>query len=188
MNTNELMPIMLVVVAIVAIVVLAWVTYRSWRTHHLRDRFGPEYDRLINDNGGRSRAEKELDRRAKRVDRLEIRPLAPERRSRYSALWDDQQARFVDEPEIAVSEADHLVEEVMKERGYPVAEFDQRAADVSVDHPRMVENYRAAHQIVMEHRRGVRNTEDLRRAMIYYRDLFRELLEDTPVPMGAHNR
>src|SRR5262245_38686314 len=152
MVMNDWTPI-IVVVAVVVLAAVAWMVMRQRRTERLRGRFGPEYDRLVEDNGGRRRAEAELDRRVKRVDRLSLRPLSPERRSRYAAMWNDQQARFVDEPEIAVNEADHLVEEVMKERGYPVAEVDQRAADVSVDHPRVVEHYRMAHQIVTQHRR-----------------------------------
>jgi len=181
---NDWTPV-IIVVAVVALAALAWMVYRKQRTEQLRGRFGPEYDRLVEDQGSRRRAEHELDKRQRRVDRLPLRPLSQERRSRYAAMWNDQQARFVDEPEVAVHEADHLVEEVMKERGYPVGEFDQRVADVSVDHPRVVENYRTAHQIFVDHRRGDTNTEDLRRAMIYFRDLFRELLEDGSTPMGA---
>jgi hypothetical protein len=107
--------------------------------------------------------------------------------TRFAQKWNEQQARFVDEPKAAVVEADHLVEEVMKERGYPVGEFEQRAADISVDHPRLVENYRAAHEITLREQRGQASTEDLRAAMIYFRDLFRELL-DEPAPLGGTTR
>ena len=118
---------------------------------------------------------------------LSIRPLPRDVSARYALKWNEQQARFVDEPKAAVVGADHLVEEVMKERGYPVGEFEQQAADVSVDHPRVVENYRAAHEIALRDQRGQATTEDLRSAMIYYRDLFRELLDESE-PMGATGR
>jgi hypothetical protein len=172
-----------VLVALVIVALVAWMFYREKRSRELHRRFGPEYDRMVGERGSRGQAEAELDRRAKRVDRLSIRPLAADKRSRYSAMWNEQQARFVDEPETAVNEADRLVEEVMKERGYPVGDFEQRAADVSVDHPQVVENYRAAHGIVERQRRGEASTEELRRAMVYFRDLFRELLEDRPMRM-----
>jgi hypothetical protein len=107
--------------------------------------------------------------------------------SRYAQRWNEQQARFVDEPKASVDEADQLVVEVMKERGYPVGDFDQRVADISVAHPRMVEHYRAAHEIALREERGQASTEDLRTAMIYYRDLFRELL-DEPGPLGVTSR
>lgn len=176
------------VVVIVALLVVGTVVAFLWkqrRTHDLRTRFGPEYDHAVHEVGGRSRAEAELRRRERRVERMPIRPLPPDRRARFTAEWNEQQARFVDEPTRAVIEADHLIEEVMKERGYPVTDFDQRAADISVDHPRVVNNYRTAHEITVRHERGEANTEDLRRAMICYRDLFRELVEDDMSPVGA---
>jgi hypothetical protein len=157
---------------------------RRQHTAHLRRHYGPEYDRLVDEKGRRSRAEAELDERSKRVERLTIRPLSPDRRDRYNERWKQQQARFVDEPKAAIEDADHLVEEVMTERGYPVGEFEQRVADISVDHPRVVQNYRAAHDIAMRERTGQATTEDLRRAMLYYRDLFMDLLEDSSVNPG----
>jgi hypothetical protein len=175
---------MVIIVGLVVVLAIAWMYFRQKRSKKLRTHFGPEYDRLLQDRGSQRRAEAELGQRERRVKRLSIRPLPRDVSTRYAQLWNDQQARFIDEPKAAVVEADNLVEAVMKERGYPVGEFDQRAADISVDHPRLVENYRAAHEISLRERRGLASTEDLRAAMIYYRDLFRELL-DEPVPVGV---
>ena len=182
MNTETAIVVIVALLVVSAVLVFMW---RQRRTQELRDRFGPEYDRAVEDRGNRSRAESELRKREKRVDRLPIRPLQPDQRVQYTRKWNEQQARFVDEPRQAVVEADHLIEEVMRERGYPVTEFDQRAADVSVDHPRVVDNFRTAHEIAVRQERGEANTEDLRRAMICYRDLFRELVEDDMVPAGV---
>lgn len=184
---NQTTAMVLIFGLVVVALAIAWMYFRHKRSKDLRTHFGPEYDRLIHERGSRGRAEAELGKREQRVKRLSIRPLPRDVSTRYVQKWNDQQARFVDEPKAAVIEADHLVEEVMRERGYPVGEFDQRAADVSVDHPRVVENYRAAHEIAMRDQRGQASTEDLRAAMIYYRDLFRELL-DEPEPMGVHSR
>jgi hypothetical protein len=167
------------IVAIAAALLIAWMYLRQRRTVELHRRFGPEYDRVMRETGTRKKAEVELENREKRVERLAIRPLPPERRERFNERWRQQQTRFVDEPKAAVEEADHLVEEVMRERGYPVGEFDQRAADISVTHPRVVENYRAAHDIAARERSGQATTDDLRRAMILYRDLFMDLLEES---------
>ena len=182
MNTETAIVVVVALLVIGALVMFLW---RQRRTQDLRQRFGPEYDRALDDRGSRSRAEAELQRRAKRVEHLPIRPLPADQRSRYTQKWNEQQTRFVDEPSQAVIEADHLIEEVMRERGYPMTEFEQRAADVSVDHPRVVDNFRTAHEIAMRQERGEANTEDLRRAMICYRDLFRELVEDDMVPAGV---
>jgi len=176
-----------IVVALLVVLAVAWMFFRTRRSKELQAHFGPEYDRLLHEKGNPNRVEAELAERERRVKKLSIRPLPRDAMTRYSEMWNAQQARFVDEPKAAVVEADHLVEEVMKERGYPVGEFDQRAADISVDHPRVVENYRAAHEITLREQRGQANTEDLRAAMVYYRDLFRELLEDKE-PMGATRR
>lgn len=175
------------IVGLVVVLAVAWMYFRQKRSKALRTHFGSEYDRLTHEKGSQGRAEAELAERQRRVKRLTIRPLARDASTRYAQMWNDQQARFVDEPKAAVAEADHLVEEVMKERGYPVGEFDQRAADISVDHPRLVQNYRAAHEITLREQRGQATTEDLRAAMIYYRDLFRELL-DEPLPVGVTSR
>src|SRR5690349_11996311 len=184
MNPNTAM---VLIVGLVIVLAIVWTFLRLERSRSLRAQFGPEYDRLLHEKGSQSRAEAELARREQRVKRLSIRPLPAEVSSRYARMWDDQQRRFVDEPKAAVVEADHLVEQVMKDRGYPVAEFEQRAADISVDHPRLIENYRAAHEITLREQRGQATTEDLRAAMIYYRDLFRELLDELE-PVGATSR
>jgi hypothetical protein len=178
---------MVLIVGLVVVLAVAWMYFRQKRSKDLRTHFGPEYDRLIHEKGSQGRAEAELDKREQRVKTLSIRPLPRDASARYAQMWNAQQTRFVDEPKAAVVEADHLVEEVMKERGYPVGEFDQRAADISVDHPHLVENYRAAHEISLREQRGQASTEDLRAAMIYYRDLFRELL-DEPLPLGVTNQ
>jgi hypothetical protein len=144
----------------------------------LQDQFGPEYDRTVRERGDRRKAERELAERDHRVRKLTIRSLAPTERSRYVELWHAQQERFVDNPQSAVSDADHLVEEVMRVRGYPVGEFEQNAADISVDHPLVVEEYRAGHDIAVRQRQGRASTEDLRNAMLHYRRLFEDLLRD----------
>jgi hypothetical protein len=174
------------IAALVVMGLVAWMVLRQQRTATLRKHYGPEYDRLAS-RRGTGRAEAELVDRSKRVERLAIRPLPAERRARYSERWKQQQTRFVDEPKAAIDDADHLVEEVMRERGYPVGDFEQRVADISVDHPRVVENYRAAHDIAVRERRGQASTEDLRQAMIYYRELFMDLLEE-PLPKGVPSR
>ena len=178
-----------IVVALLVVGVLAWTYLRQKRTATLRTRFGPEYEREVREQGGRERAEAELERRARRVERLAIQPLPAAERSRYSQMWKEQQARFVDDPPGAVGAADHLVEEVMAREGYPVGEFDQRAADISVDHPQVVENYRTAHEIAVRLSRGQTGTEDLRKAMIHYRALFEELLNGAgPGRLAEANR
>ena len=183
-STTAVLIVMALVVA--GLIMLGYLARRRSRVLH--DRFAGEYDRVVRERGSVHDAERELHRRARRVERLTIRPLPPDQRSKFAERWKAEQAHFVDEPRAAVVEADHLVEEVMRVRGYPVAEFEQRAADISVDHPRVVENYRAAHQIAARERGGDASTEDLRKAMIYYRSLFEELLDDRMVPAGAAAR
>jgi hypothetical protein len=169
---------MLIIIAVVAIAALAaWTWQRRQRTTLLKKRFGPEYDRVVHHAGTVSRAEAQLEARAKRVSDLHIRPLTPEARDRYSSEWTRVQSRFVDDPGGAVTEADRLVGEVMNERGYPLGEFEQRVEDISVDHPTVVMNYRATRDIVSRHAAGKASTEDLRQAVVHYRVLFRELLE-----------
>jgi len=164
-------------VAVLAIVIAAWLFLQQRRSDRLSRRFGPEYGRAVEEHGDRRRAEAELEARAKRVEQYDIRPLAPADRERFAAAWQAAQARFVDQPRQAVRDADLLVAEVMRVRGYPVGDFAQRAADVSVDHPRVVETYRAAHAIAERNDLGEVKTEERRKAMIYYRALFQELLE-----------
>jgi hypothetical protein len=175
----------LVIGAIVVVLAIAgFLIWQRQRTQQLHTRYGPEYERTV-DELGRRRAEAELVRREKRVEQLEIRPLTTEERARFAEEWRSVQARFVDDPQGAVTQGDRLVEEAMKARGYPIAEFDQRIADLSVHHSSVVDNYRAARDIARRHRRGDASTEDLRQAMVYYRELFVDLLED-PALVDRH--
>lgn len=164
-------------VIIVAALILAAVFWsRRRRSEHLRDRFGPEYDRAVDAQGDRAKAEAELAQREKRVEKLDIRPLEPAERREFLSRWKDVQARFVDDPPRAVAFADALLGDVMKARGYPVTDFDQRAGDISVDHPLVIEHYHKAHEIALRQERGEASTEDLRQAMIHYRALFDNLV------------
>jgi ABC-type nickel/cobalt efflux system permease component RcnA len=164
--------------AVVVLVLLAiWMAARKRRRSQLQEGFGPEYDRTVDDMGSRRKAESELKDREKRREELDIKPLAPGARDRFADRWRTVQERFVDNPGAALRDAHALVIEVMRERGYPTDDFEQRAADVSVDHPHVVENYRAAHSITQ---RGDADTEDQRQALVHYRGLFDELLETEP--------
>ena len=169
--------IVLIAIIIVLCAVVAWLAISRQRSKHLRTKFGPEYQRAVSEHGNRSKAERDLQQREKRVERLNIRSLPPATRERYIQEWRQDQARFVDDPKGAVVEADRLVANVMRERGYPVSDFDQRVDDISVDHPHLVQNYRAARDIVVRQQRGEASTEEMRRALVYYRALFDELLE-----------
>jgi len=168
----------LVAILVVAVVgMVAWTMLRRTRqTKQLRSTFGPEYDRTVETSDGKKEAESELLERQRRRETLDIRELDPAARQRYAEQWRDTQAQFVDAPAQAIRRADLLVVEVMRDRGYPMDDFEQRSADVSVDHPHVTENYRAAHAISMasDHERAT--TEDLRQAMVHYRELFEELL------------
>jgi hypothetical protein len=165
---------------------LAWFVLTRRRRDHLRERFGPEYDRVVRASGKPSIAEKELARREDRVEQLDIRPLPAEERLRFAESWRDVQSRFVDEPARSVNDADELVERVMERRGYPVGSFEQQIDDVSVDHPHVISNYRAAHAIATASNGGRASTEDLRQAMVHYRALFEDLLESGYVEDGGH--
>ena len=174
MNTAAIIVIALVVVAIA---IAAFLYTRRRRSRILRKEFGPEYKRALDQHGDQRKAEAELAARQERVKKLEIRELTREEQNRFSDAWRKTQARFVDEPSRAVSEASDLVKELMRARGYPVGDFEQRAADVSVDHANVVTNYRAAYDIASRNKSGDATTEDLRQAMVHYRSLFEELLE-----------
>lgn len=163
-------------VVVIAVALAAWLGWQRQRSRGLRERFGPEYDRTLGERDDRRQAEAELAAREKRHAGFEIRPLDAEARERYANEWRDTQAAFVDRPVEAVRRADGLVSELMRERGYPVEDFDQRAADISVDHPDVVDNYRSAHAISLASDRNEANTEDLRKSMVHYRSLFDELL------------
>ena len=165
-----------IVFALIAIAFAAWMLFQKQRTQRLRSQFGAEYDRMV-EASGRKQAETELEHRTRRVQKFRIRPLTSEEQNRFADAWRREQGRFVDDPRGAVEQADRLVADVMRARGYPVAEFEMRAADLSVDHPRVVNNYRKAHEIALRDSRGEASTEDLRQAMVYYRALFEDLLE-----------
>lgn len=170
--------IAVIVIAIISIAAIGFITSRRRRSQRLRERFGPEYDRVLRQEGEARKAEGVLEFRQKRREKYHIRPLSSADRSSFSIRWNEVQARFVDDPKGAVIVADSLVTDVIQARGYPIGEFDQRAADLSVDYPTIVENYRAAHDIAIRHSAGKATTEDLRQAMVHYRALFQELLEE----------
>jgi type II secretory pathway pseudopilin PulG len=169
--------IVLVIALVAAIGAAVWLYMRNRQTATLQDRFGPEYDRALAEHRDQRQAERALKEREERVDHLNIRPLEREERDRYAERWQTVQARFVDDPNGATEDADELVGEVMATRGYPVGDFEQRAADVSVHHPRVVEHYRAAHAIAVRNSRGDADTEQLRQALVHFRALFEDLLE-----------
>jgi hypothetical protein len=179
MNLNLMDPRLIAVAAavivIVAVLIWLYVRKRKVTTADLRQKFGPEYDRAVLTHG--SKAEAKLADREKRVESLNLRDLDSVEHERFSQRWEALQSRFVDSPKGAVAEADDLLSSVMKARGYPVSDFDQRAADISVDHPRVVENYRLAHQIALRVGSDQATTEELRTAMIHYRSLFEELVQ-----------
>ncbi|MBB6343789.1 hypothetical protein ACWGH8_32330 [Nonomuraea muscovyensis] len=169
-----------VVVAVVAVVAVGYVVLQhQQRRSRLRARFGPEYERLVAEHDNRRDAEEELLAREQRHAELDIRPLAPEARDTYAKRWRDVQERFVDAPMFAVTEADQLVAAVMAERGYPTEGFEERLAYLSVGHAATLDHYRKAHEISGRAARKESSTEDLRQAMVHYRALFEELLEET---------
>jgi hypothetical protein len=174
MNQTLLIVIALAVVAV--LIVASTAMARRRRSDHLKSRFGREYEHALEAKGDRGKAEAELAAREKRVEKLDIRPLDDSERQRFTNRWTEVQARFVDDPPRAVAFADALLADVMKARGYPVSDFKQRAGDISVDHPHVVEHYRAGHDIALRHERGQASTEELRQAMIHYRALFEDLV------------
>jgi hypothetical protein len=180
MSTIELVT-MIGVILIGIVGVAAAMFLKKHKTERLQTRFGPEYARAVEESGGRRKAEAGLEKREKRVEGFAIRPLADSDRERYLASWRKVQAEFVDDPNKSVTQADQLLGDVMSTRGYSVSEFEQRSADIFVDHPLVVENYRAAHEIAVRHASGLASTEDLRQAMIHYRTLFDELVGEPAV-------
>jgi predicted nucleic acid-binding protein len=175
-------------VVIVAVLIVAAVSAnRRKRTGRLQERFGPEYERTVLEVGEQSTAEKELAARERKRAKLDIVPLTPEALEKYANRWQMVQTAFVDNPSSAVGDADCLLNEVMRERGYPVDDFEQQAADISVDHPTVVENYRAAHSIHLSQQDGDVGTEAQRQAFVHYRALFEKLLE-TQKDKNTHRR
>ena len=174
MNSAQILVLVLVVLALIAVVAIAF-AFRKRRSQQLRERFGPEYDRVVSREGEVRKGEQVLEFRQKHREKFKVRPLSANDRASYMQRWQQVQARFVDDPQGAVTVADSLVTEVMQARGYPITDFEQRAADLSVDHPVVVENYRAAHDIALRHSRGQASTEDLPKALVHYRSLFEAL-------------
>jgi hypothetical protein len=168
-----------VVVVLVVVVALAAASSRR-RRHHLQTRFGSEYDRTVDGADRRREAERELREREARHDELDLKPLSEASRQRYTQQWQEMQSGFVDRPQVAVADADRLITDLMRERGYPVDDFDTRSELVSVDHPDVVENYRTAHGIAVRTVEGRTSTEDLRQAVLSYRALFEEMLVEEP--------
>jgi hypothetical protein len=169
--------ILIVIAAAVVAGGAVWLITARRRTAQLQERFGPEYNRVASTAESKREAEAELERREERREELEIRPLSQESRARYVEEWTSIQAEFVDDPSRAIARADSLLQKVMEERGYPVEKFDQRAADLSVDHPKVVENYREGHRLATKSAEDGSGTEDRRQAMRHYRALFEELVE-----------
>lgn len=186
MNSTQIDPkyvvLAIVVIAVIIAMIVVLLRQRRAASARIRERFGPEYERAVQEHGSERRAEAQLTDRTKRVEKLNIRELAPTERERFTTRWNSLQARFVDSPKGAVNEADDLLISLMETRGYPMSNFEQRAADISVDHPIVVENYRAAHAIALGLRRGEASTEDLRKAMLHYRTLFDEMVAGVSAP------
>jgi hypothetical protein len=176
-----------VLVILVLIVVAGWLAYQRTLSRRLEHRFGAEYHRAVDTLGSRTKAEAELRSREKRVEGLHIVALHPAQAAEFAQRWEALQSRFVDDPRGALGEADRLVREVMLQRGYPMADFEARAADISVDHPAVVDHYRAAQTILLRNQPGqAADTEDLRQAVVHFRALFNELLEvDRPTPTSG---
>ena len=169
-----------IVILIIAVIVVAAVVgygLQRSRSKRLRSRFGPEYDRAVREHGSPAKAERALAAREKRMEKAHIRPLSAEERDRFADQWRAVQARFVDNPAGSIRQADRLVHDAMLARGYPMSDFEHRAEDLSVDHPHVVRNYRAAHEIAMSEAEGRATTEELRQGLVYYRDLFDDLIE-----------
>jgi hypothetical protein len=190
MTSQQLIWVVLAIVAVAAVAFAAVAVWRNkniQRRRHLEERFGPEYHRLMQEHGNAELVHRELEARAKRVQKLNIKPLSDGERRSFSEAWHQAQERFVDTPLIAVRSAHDLVQQVMRSRGYPVDDFEQRVADLSVEHPAVVEHYRAAHALTSR-QGGEGNTEELRQAMVHYRALFSDLLGNKPDAEPASRR
>ena len=184
LSTTELV-LVIGLAVVLAACIAAFFVHRKRRTERLRGQFGgAEYARAVQKDGNRRHGEARLEERAQRVEAFHIRPLAAADRTRFIESWRGVQARFVDGPAGAVTEADRLLGDVMSTRGYPVSNFEQTAADISVDHPLVLQNYRAAHEIALRQTAGQASTEELRQAMVHYRTLFEELVNDPQVPLA----
>jgi hypothetical protein len=174
---------MLILVAVIFLIVgglIGMALMRVQRTRRLKERFGPEYERAVNEIGDKRQAENELDARLAHVNTLKIRPLTAEQVNRYALEWQNTQTEFVDEPLTALQKADRLIRDVMKARGYPVEDFEQRAADISVDYPELVTDYRGMHLIAVKEQEDEVGTEEMRQAMVHGRALFENLIRQEP--------
>ncbi|MGW3789395.1 hypothetical protein ACWD5Z_32860 [Micromonospora chokoriensis] len=179
MSPTQVIVIVLVVLVVVA--ALAVAVRSLGRRRALRDRFGPEYDRVVAEQDSRSAAERELRDRERRHAELSLTPLSPESRARYSAAWEELQVRFIDSPGETVGDADELVTRLIEEQGYPTGDFSDQIAHLSVEHARTLTNYRDAHDIHLRNTRGEASTEELRQAVVHYRALFADLLGEEPL-------
>ncbi len=167
-----------ILIALVLVAIGLFLITKGRRSERLKSRFGPEYQRALEQSVSKTQAEAKLEKLERRVERFDLRPLTPVSRANFVAAWQKIQARFVDEPKGSLLEADKLIQEIMAARGYPVSDFEQRAADISVNHPLVVDHYRAGHDICVDHSKGRASTEDMRQAMIHYRTLFSELADE----------
>jgi hypothetical protein len=178
---HRTMIVLAIVVIAVVVLIAALLIQRKRKSDHLKQQFGPEYDRTLRQQGDARHAEAVLLEREKRLEKFAIRPLSPADRDRYANEWADVQKRFVDDPSMSVTQAEKLVIAVMTARGYPMGDFEQRAADISVNYPTVVQNYRSAREITVRHAQGQSSTEDLRQSMVYFRSLFDELLDSPKI-------
>lgn len=185
MSTTQTVVTVLVVVAVALLAVWG---FRAYRRHALRQRFGPEYDRIVAERDSRSAAERELRERERRHAELELRPLTDGARASYAAQWQEIQIRFVDDPNSVVGAADELVARLIADRGYPTDDHEDRLAHLSVEHARTLGHYRDAHAINVRNAQGEATTEELRQALVHYRALFADLLGDDPVRIPAQTR
>jgi len=173
--------VIVLIIVLLVIVAAALFAVRASQRKKLQSTFGPEYDRVVADTGSRADAEKELRERERRHAELQLKELSPESKAHYSAAWEETQIQFVDDPETAVATADDLVTRLIDERGYPTGDYDDRLANLSVEHARTLGHYRDAHEISTRSRNGEASTEDLRQALVHYRALFADLLGEEPV-------
>ena len=169
--------VILIIVLLVIVAAVGLYLFQQQRSKRLRSRFGPEYERAVQEHGSALKAEQALRAREKRMEKMHLRPLSDAERERFGHQWQQIQSRFVDDPAGSIREADHLVYEVMMVRGYPMADFEHRAEDISVDHPEVVQTYRSAHEIALSEKEGKATTEDLRKGLVYYRELSDNLIE-----------
>ena len=180
--------VIIAIIVVAAIAAAVWFMQQKRKSDELKGRFGPEYERTVHATSSRREAEAELERRQERVDHLDIRELSAQDRGQFANSWEQVQTQFVDDPSGSVADADRLIGEVMMKRGYPVGDFEQRAADISVNHPDVVSNYREAHRLALMSERGEASTEDLRKAMVHYRSLFNDLLGEAEYATETERR